>query len=608
MTVRNLAASVLGRLDPEHSAAVLCNQLVDRDDRHRSAAERTLVTMLASATDPTVVLQILLAQCTSSQRDAPPSHPGQVGRSTQGAPDDGASQNDVDQRRERILHVVERWVDREMDLVGNAAVVKSDLQHGEKRWEEVVAPFVINLVLTRPEDTARVQLATRMAPRLGQPDCIGAVLSMVNDVLEAQSVLTAEALNGDATGALTKLLLFQRLSPLLLLRMLPTDAFSDPKMQFSFAPIQHALLDRVSTNLEFDDVRRVSAELFSRGAVGDVFPLLLKVLHSEVNALSAIQSRHDPSVAKGTIYSLCCGVAQQSRREHAMQALLPWTAVILDDCLRVFRLDSAELGGVAPEDALHKLQRGCIDLLGVLLAVEAGGEASRTPSRSTVSRKIVELSDSETIDEDAATTVGSDEAATRRDTSVLDGLLAVLRVGTIGPAPVCAANALFAADRHIRHLCAEDATVAVPIHAALLRRSASTMLAIVAGEIGGSIRARAACAQALFSLAFRLQNNDTFDEYREELIEVAIAALSEDVTPLSGPLRLGAIKLIGAVLGRAVTVSVSSGDVAPGVDMPGTGLARLHAVLVGLANMDPDQEVQSIATNLLRALGNPGQS
>lgn len=597
--VRNLSATVLGRLGPEYSVAALCNRLIERDDRQRSAAERTLISMLSDAPDPTVVLQSILAQCASVHLEAPPVHPGQLGTLHEGATATQQVCGDdmVDKRRDRVLHMIERWVDSEKEQTEANPMESMIRVDGDSRWSEIVAPYIVNLVLTKPEDTARVQLATRIAPRLGQSDCLPSVLSMILRVLEEQGPLCEDALDRDATGDLTKVLLFQRLSPLLLLRMLPTGCFNDTAVESQLEPLRKILLSRISRILEFDDVRRVSAELFSRGSVDIVLRPILTLLSSEIESLCRADSGHDPQIAKGAIYALCCAVALQSQRDQSADALSSFVPEIVHCCLQVFALKPPTSRQNTPDgDGLIKLQRGCIDLLGLLSALEAGPVEHTEEKQS--SPKIVMLCESD----GAATSQAARRSLSTQGKGALAEILAALQGEIAGPTPICLVNALIGADRHVQQLCNNSQAAAIPFHATLLCRTAPTLLSILSGQRGGPVRLRAACSQAIFTMAFRLQNDKTIDRFREELIDVALAVLSEEVQPTHAPLRLGAVKILGTVLGRVISASVSGGGQNDLLTMPGTGLTKVHSVLVGLSNLDRDPEVKSIATNLLRAL------
>jgi hypothetical protein len=325
---------------------------------------------------------------------------------------------------------------------------------------------------------------------------------------------------------------------------------------------------------------------------------------------------------------LCCGVA--AHRNGA--SIAPSKPAIVDACARSFRLTAP--GPAADADAseaLRKLQRGCIDLLGLCVATETAAvtlSRRRHASHTAQSAKIVVLDadddDDDDDDDDGASIDGAGRLPATRAAAVGgggdgggdgDGGVVLRRVLALmcqsddaGPAPICAANALTSADQHIHQLSGEDTAAAALCHATLMRESAPSLLAVVGGDVGGSVGVRAAAAQALFAVSFRLQGSDDIDVHVDRLIDVACGVLAEDASPAAGPLRMGAVKLIGAVLGRALTAAASStGQNAHSahhaVTLPGAGLARLHSVLVGVSNMDPSSDVRAVATKLLQAVG-----
>eukprot|EP00038_Savillea_parva_P030179 m.76112 g.76112 ORF g.76112 m.76112 type:complete len:1569 (-) comp9038_c0_seq3:8-4714(-) len=490
-------------------------------------------------------------------------------------------------------------------------------------WKETMAPYVIDLVLSKPEDTVRVQFAARLTPRLAQPDCLVTVLTLILQSLDGQPPLTVDILEGDTSGALTKVLLFQRLSPLLLLRMLPTDVSlltDTPDVGEALSALRDMLLSRLSAECEFDDVRKVAAELTSRSPPNMVLPVLVTALGTQVKQLATVHLNHDPGIAKAIVYALCCTIALH--RGKVLQH--PPSTLIVGLCVDIFRLDPARSAGhseasVDHTEGLIKLQRGCMDLLGLMVAVETLGTVAEQPEVSSghgshhATPKIVELADDDATGQDAVQPTGTGGSGGSRHapgTDTLGGLLSLLTSPTDGPVPICVANAIIATDRHIQQLCNDEADRSSAAYGALLSRCASVLMDLVAGSVKDtSVRTRAAAAQVLFTLTFRLQNHAHMDRYRDDLIDVAIAVLNEPTALPKAPLRLGAVKLLGAVLGRAVSVAVSNeSKLETPVDMPGRGLARVHSVLVGLANLDTDPQVQTIAADLLRALGVPSSA
>jgi hypothetical protein len=116
-----------------------------------------------------------------------------------------------------------------MDVFGSWAATNA---LGDK-WRQVVVPFVLEKVLSNPEDAVVVKFAAKMAGRMGDPECADVVFSEVLRVLQSQSASGDGSSGGSddgdgggsGDGGLAKMLLFQRLSPLLLLRTLPLASF-----------------------------------------------------------------------------------------------------------------------------------------------------------------------------------------------------------------------------------------------------------------------------------------------------------------------------------------------------------------------------------------------
>ena len=90
-----------------------------------------------------------------------------------------------------------------------------------------------------------------------------------------------------------------------------------------------------------------------------------------------------------TRYCLCCGVAAH-RGDAATAVAKP---AIFDTCVRSFRL-AVPVSTTDPDasDALRKLQRGCIDLLGLCVATEVADIAAHNHQRaSSRSRSVSHL-------------------------------------------------------------------------------------------------------------------------------------------------------------------------------------------------------------------------
>lgn len=177
----------------------------------------------------------------------------------------------------------------------------------------------------------------------------------------------------------------------------------------------------------------------------------------------------DITVLKGLVYALCCGVHQ-----HVNNAVTPpSTAVphplaprLLLLAARVFGMGHAPVQAqntdVAGED-VHHLQRGCIDLLGLVVAKEIHAmhtwgslsvASETTADMGNGAPKIVEITDDESSE--ASMPNGNEMLV-----SVLPELLGVVQSRVLrqgdevcsydadAPAMVCWANCIVAATKHV---------------------------------------------------------------------------------------------------------------------------------------------------------------
>ena len=318
LSLRHEAAKILARVDPVYSVPQLCEKLVSSNERVRSAADKTLVHMLTGSPDPTWIATMLINAARTAEAPKAPLHPGDIGAISSFASRDCASSPDAEKKVSRIMRVFELWANS--DKVSTTT------------WRTKLIPFVVDGVLSSPKDGTWVQFASQLAERMGGADCAPSLLKSVLHVLHRQPKLDASALDNDNGGELTNLLLFQRLSPLLLLRMLPFNAFGStlvvsqheamPSSDDSVAPGQmrgvslpqqgslfDVLFARTTTELEFDQVRRVAAELLSRLPADKVFPRVLARLEDKVREPSSLKA--DPTVAKVLVFVLCSGIGVQ---------------------------------------------------------------------------------------------------------------------------------------------------------------------------------------------------------------------------------------------------------------------------------------------------------
>ncbi|PNX94335.1 armadillo/beta-catenin-like repeat-containing protein, partial [Trifolium pratense] len=177
--------------------------------------------------------------------------------------------------------------------------------------------------------------------------------------------------------------LFEHLCPLLIIKMLPMKTFDDlnsPVMyahlsqnkmhgsgssspELDYECISAFLLNRALREFEFEDVRKLSAELCGR-----IHPqVLLPVICSKLDL--AVDSKNVLKI-KACLFSICTSLVVRGRESlshplmHAIKRMIE--TVLLWPCLNA--------------DSVSKVQHGCIDCLALMICVELQAEESITDS------------------------------------------------------------------------------------------------------------------------------------------------------------------------------------------------------------------------------------
>ncbi len=178
-------------------------------------------------------------------------------------------------------------------------------------WEKGSLVLVEQL-MAHPSETRLVKVASVMAKRLSQ--VAPAVLMRLQDIMTTQKRLSAALLEDASSADAVKELLFLRLAPLLLLRVLSLAAME----QHVTAGFAELLLDRMCSLYEFDQVRRLAAEAMSKVRVDVSMPLTAAAFDAAI----ARSDSEEGAVALKTLLYCWCGVAV-SREQVPVYQLLP---------------------------------------------------------------------------------------------------------------------------------------------------------------------------------------------------------------------------------------------------------------------------------------------
>lgn len=179
------------------------------------------------------------------------------------------------------------------------------------RWcHELFGAAIVGVtakVLAAPGDTTVVQFFKALAPHFQEEDVGTVFIPYVTAKLESQKKLTEEMLDSPCGKEQVTALLFERISPLLAMKMAlgcRSVVVSDDEAR---KRLEDALIERVTSFLEFDEVRRVAAEVavFVKPS-GGIFEKLTESFTSLCESVmkSAVRDDDTQIVLRAVVYAL----------------------------------------------------------------------------------------------------------------------------------------------------------------------------------------------------------------------------------------------------------------------------------------------------------------
>ncbi|XP_024965629.1 uncharacterized protein LOC112505833 isoform X2 [Cynara cardunculus var. scolymus] len=166
--------------------------------------------------------------------------------------------------------------------------------------------------------------------------------------------------------------LFDRLCPLLIIRLLPLRVFNDLKSSVVYGDkneisgsqcIADLLLKRAFNKLEFEDVRKLSAELCGRIHPNVLIPAVSSELETATND-------HDILKIKACLFSICTSLVVRGMESIGH----PGMSQLRESIETVLLWPSAD------GDEVSKAQHGCIDCLAIMVCIEL---QNSEPSRNS---------------------------------------------------------------------------------------------------------------------------------------------------------------------------------------------------------------------------------
>ncbi|XP_019154481.1 PREDICTED: uncharacterized protein LOC109150918 isoform X2 [Ipomoea nil] len=528
------ASSLIPFIDPSLVLPSLVHLIYSPNERVQSSAGTAFISLLKNyKQNPEVVCTLIDCLSNLSQ---------DMNLKMTGAVTKEGSQLDI----ERVLMLLPQW--------------SKTVEH----WDLLIGPL-INKLFVEPSNAVIVRFLSFISEHLAEAAEL--VFQQLLSYTRRQEDFNEGFCTSNAT-AKRQLSIFSRLCPLLVIRLLPLRVFDnlDSSLMYGELPSKLATSDpegfRMDTNecitallihralneFEFEDVRKLAAELCGR-----IHPKVL-VPFISFQLENATDMKHLLKI-KACLFAMCTSLRVRGMESYKhpevfrirkiMEIILLWPS--MDD------------------DEVSKAQHGCIDCLALMLCTELqapkafGKSISGDAGASSICNYVTQQL---TCDEPDTLPLklGTEEKETAHRSFRL-----------------CMANVLISACQKIPD---SDKKALV---SKILPRVIRSLKVITDSDI------RSACIQVLFSMVYHLKS--AVLPYSSDILEASIRSLREE----SDKERMGGAKLLASLMGseEAVIQSIS------------VGLLEARALLHSLSQSDPSLDVRSMSQKLLACLTSP---
>ncbi|XP_042053803.1 uncharacterized protein LOC121798730 isoform X1 [Salvia splendens] len=537
--IRNQAANLIPKIDPLYVLPRLAELSCSSHENIQTSAAITLITLLVNHKEESDILCMLL-DCLSKPAQNTDSD-AYVG-----------TKAGLTVESDRLLKLLPEWA-----------------KHVED-WHAIVGPLV-DKMLAEPSNAVIVRFLSHISEYLAEAvDLVFNRLILYmnehNDVNDSYSKGKGESRETDSnTEALKHENLFISLCPLLIIRLLPLKVFDDLNAPLVYGKnlnnsetqetrhffiedsgcVAALMINRALSKSEFEDVRKLAAELCGRLHPKVLIPILSSQLESATNAKDTLK-------IKVCLFSLCTCLMVRGNNAYRHP-----------DLLRIRKTIAIVLSWVSADgDEISKAQHGCIDSLALMVCTELQAPESSKGTvisgDSVIAYVINQLTDDkEPIHVESIGVVGREDAATR---------LLTFRL--------CMANVLISSCQKI------PATGKKSYAKRITPRVIHSIKVVKDAEI------RAACIQVLFTVAYNLKS--LILPYSKDLLNIALTSLKQE----SEKEKMGGAKLLMCLMASEEEV----------VESISGGLLEATMLLRNLSTSDPCAQVRQMCQQLLVCL------
>ncbi|KAL7197382.1 hypothetical protein ACSBR2_020006 [Camellia fascicularis] len=533
LVIRAQATKLIPMMDPSLLLPALVRLVCSSDEVVHSSASNTFVAVLKYHNKKFEVLCMLL-DCLSNICQNPdlPQALGDRGKEGSKLDADG------------VLKLIPQWSESVED------------------WNSLIEPL-IDKMFAEPSNAIIVRFLSYISEHLA--DAVDVVFHRL--LLHTRQQNRWENRNYEVDNPLKlEHSLFDRLCPLLIIRLLPLRVFNDLnssliygelcKQDTGYFDINDAesvagiLLNRAFNKFEFEDVRKLSAELCGRIHPQVLFPLIASQLEHAVDARDVLK-------IKACLFSICTSLVARGR-----DSLLHPIVLKIRNTIETVLLWPSSDG-----DEVSKAQHGCIDCLALMICTEL----QALESFRDLTSKNTSLVRMDSCSRDAAMRDSVRSYVIHQLTRDKD---CTYEASISMPFVLCMANVLISACQKIPDSCKR------PFAREILPRLIQSVEVMMESEY------RAACLQVFFSAVYHLKS--TILPYTSDLLKVSLKSLREG----SEKEKMAGAKLMASLMASEETI----------VNSIAGGLLEAITVLSSLSSSDPSPDVRQVSEKLLACL------
>ncbi|XP_059462765.1 uncharacterized protein LOC132191689 isoform X2 [Corylus avellana] len=543
--IREQASSLLPKIDPSFIFPGLVRLVYSSDESVQSSAGDAFIKVLKYHNEKVEVICMLLDCLSTLNRSLDlPQMTGDIGE---------GSKFDSD----RVLRLIPEWSKSVQD------------------WNCLIGPL-IDKMFAEPSNATIVRFLSYISEPLGE----------AGDVVMYRVLLHMKGQKEWESGTYTnhdsvtmQQSLFERLCPLLIIRMLPLRIFNDLNSSIMYDQvliqgILHGygdtnnhdsiaafLLNRAFYKFEFEDVRKLAAELCGRIHPQVLFPILC----SELEDAAASQ---DILKIKACLFSVCTSLMIRGKDSVTHPLMLKIRKTV----------ETVLLWPSLNGDEVSKAQHGCIDCLALMICAELRTTES-FPSTSEKISILGKKGDAASRNSTLSYVIHQFVYNENKDgsTSELANTSCTLEAPVQLGFHLCMANVLISACQKISD--SGKKPFAWKVFPCLIH----SVEVILQSEI------RAACIQVLFSAVYHLKS--AVLPYSSDLLKLSLKALGKE----SEKERMAGAKLVASLL--------ASDDVI--LESISGSLLEARSVLSSISLTDPSLKLRKVCKKLLMCLTSP---